>query len=392
MRYKIGLFFVILGIILLFYTLYTNSKFSGKTRSFSSYTLLSSSWEKYKVKFINKDGRVIDYSQNSITTSEGQSYAMLRSVWMDDKDTFDLVWKWTSENMDRPNDELFGWRWGKLDGGKFGFLSGGGENSASDGDSDIVLALIFAGRRWNEERYITDAKKILPDLWRINTASAAGKRYFIAGNWAQSPSELVLNLSYFSPYAWRIFATVDTKNDWESLIDPAYEVLEQSSQSQLDKGKGVGLPPDWVVIERRSGTLKASTIPNFTTNYSFDAMRTPFRIAIDYQWNKSEQAKKYLVTMCKELREEYTPDKKLVSSYSHDGVEVTNFENPSMYATSLGCFITIDPKIAKEIYEQKVINLYANDKSTFREDLPYYEQNWLWFGAALYNKALIPYK
>src|SRR5436309_898989 len=113
MRKIIGIACILLSIMIASYVLYKNSNYSNVRRPFSTYTILSSSWDNYKRKFINTDGRVIDYSQNNVTTSEGQGYALLRAVWSDDKMTFDTVWKWTKNTMKRPGDNLFGWRWGK---------------------------------------------------------------------------------------------------------------------------------------------------------------------------------------------------------------------------------------------------------------------------------------
>jgi endoglucanase len=61
-----------------------------------------------------------------------------------------------------------------------------------------------------------------------------------------------------------------------------------------------------------------------------------------------------------------------------------------MYATALGYFMTVYPELGQKMYQDKIVDLYSNDKSTFREDLPYYEQNWLWFSSALFNQELVP--
>jgi endoglucanase len=391
MKKIIGISFIIISIGIAVVVWYMNSKYSTVTREFSQYTLLASAWDEYKQRFINSDGRVIDYSADSITTSEGQSYALLRAVWMDDQQTFDLVWKWTSVNLDRPDDALFGWRWGERDDGSYGYMPDGGENSASDADQDIALALILASRRWNNSKYETEAKKILESLWEVNTATANGKRYMIAGNWAQNKDELVLNPSYFGPYAWRIFDQVDTEHDWLSLVDPAYELLTLSGTEPLDTGKGVGLPPDWVTIRRDTGELRATSQGNLKTTYSFDAMRTPWRIALDYKWNKDERAIQYLEKSFSHLYTEYTQKGTLSTSYSHNGDISIQGENPSMYATAIGYFIVLHPDLAKRIYEEKIIGVYSNDENSFRTDLPYYEQNWLWFGAAMYHNFLSMY-
>lgn len=393
MRKLIGYGLLLTSLIIMAYVFYANSQYKGITREFSEYTLLTSSWELYKKKFINEDGRVIDFSQNDITTSEGQSYALLRAVWVDDKETFDLVWKWTKENLDRPNDNLFGWRWGEREDKTYGFISEGGDNSATDADQDIALALIFASSRWGDKIYEDESKKILEDMWNSNTATASGKRYLIAGNWAQNQNELVINPSYFAPYAWKIFAKVDREHDWTSLVDPAYELLNKASTEKLDKEKAVGLPPDWVVLDKKTGIVKPPVnLGSFTTNYSFDALRTPWRVALDAKWNNDERAKKYLATMCKPLEDAFRKDKKLVNTYSHDGIKQNEDENAAMYSASLGCFTITNQEIATDIYQNKIVKLYANDKNTFREDITYYDQNWLWFGAGLYNNYLIPFE
>jgi endoglucanase len=387
----LGYFFIIFGVSIFLYVTYMDSKYAYISRPFSSYTLLVSSWEKYKQQFINQDGRVVDDTQKNTTTSEGQSYAMLRAVYIDDKESFDKVWQWTKNNLKRPSDNLFGWRWGLNNQGTYGFLENGGDNSASDADTDIALALIFAGKRWNNDNYTNQAKTILQDIWNKETGVANSKRYLIAGNWANSSNELIINPSYFSPYAWRIFAKVDTKNDWSSLIAPAYTLLINSGQNKLDQNQGVGLPPDWLAINKTNGTVSATQIGSLTTNYSFDAMRIPWKIALDYQWNKDQNAYNYLLNSYKRLSEIYTQEDKLPTALNHSGQILQNQENPTMYATALGYFMIVEPEAAKKIYEEKILRLYSNDQNTFNSNIPYYEQNWLWFGSGIYNHQLVPF-
>ncbi len=393
MRQYLGYTAIIIGIIIFISVLYINNGYNGVTRPFSNYTLLTSSWEKYKRQFINGDGRVIDYGNNSLTTSEGQSYALLRAVWVDDKQAFDQIWKWTRENLKRPGDYLFGWRWGKKPDGSFGFLSGGGNNSASDADTDIALALILADRRWHVTTYDRDAQNILGDIWGKEVATVSGNFYVTAGNWAQNDKEVVINPSYFAPYAWRIFAQTDKKPEhrWNDLIGPAYGLLEEVSRDPLDKSVSAGLPPDWIVVDRTTGKPRAPDIPSLTTNYSFDAMRIPWRIALDWEWNHEPQALSYLQNNFGRLLSDFNHNGKLATSYAHDGTVLNGHESPAMYATAIGYFLAVHPLLAKRIYDEKIVRLYSNDTNSFNSELPYYDQNWLWFGAALYAKALDHY-
>lgn len=387
MNKNIVVFLTISGLVILLIVLYINSTFRTKTRVFSDYILLDSIWEKYKLGYINQDGRVIDRTDNDVTTSEGQSYAMLRSVWSDDKATFDHVWKWTKENLGRSQDALFGWRWGKRTDQTYGFMENGGESSAADADSDIALALVFASRRWHENTYMDEAKKIIEDIWKHETETVKGKRYLIPGRWAKSNTEIILNPSYFSPYSWKIFADIDKDNNWLSLIEPAYEVLLESGTTTLDNKVGVGLPPDWVSLRRDTNQLTAPVQTELTSNYSYDAMRIPWRIALDYLWFDDKKAYEYLMSLSK-LTELYESQKQLTAVYDHEGNPITDYESPSMYASSLAYFFIMEPAIAQEMYENKILTLYNTDTNELNQALTYYDQNWLWFSIALYNKEL----
>lgn len=382
---QVGILFIILSVGILAYVLYANSRYSSVTRTFSPYSLITSSWDFYKKKFINADGRVIDFSQNNITTSEGQSYAMLRSVWVDDKTTFDKVWHWTKTTLKRPDDNLFGWRWGQRSDKTYGFYDNGGNNSAADADTDIALALILANKRWQDSSYLNDAKVILKDIWNIETDTVQDNRYVVAGNWAKQKDSVIINPSYFAPYAYRIFAQVDTEHDWNSLLDPAYELLNKSGKDPLDSSKAVGLPPDWMALSRNTGIYVKPSDQNLRTTYSYDAVRVPWRIALDYSWNKDERARLYLESSFEYLKNLYQQNGKLASAYAHDGTVIINTENPVMYSTLLGYLKIVDPSAAKKMYEEKILKLYSNELNTFNTDIPYYEQNWLWFGTALYN-------
>jgi endoglucanase len=391
MKKVLGIVFLFIGIFLVGYVLYKGMGLNEKNPTFSEYTLINASWEMYKNKFINPDGRVLDFSQNKITTSEGQSYALLRAVWVDDKETFDHVWQWTKDNLQREDNSLFGWKWGERKDGNFGYLEDGGENNATDADSDIALALIFASRRWNDESYVNDARPILNDIWEISTANAGGRRYLIAGNWAKNNEALIINPSYFSPYAYRIFSEVDREHDWMGLVDSSYELLNRLSDEPLDKGKSVGLPPDWAKITVNDGIISETNLNNLTTNYSFDAMRVPWRVALDFHWNGESRAKDYLSKM-QFLVNEYDQKGKLPGGYYHDGSILHEEENPIMYSTVIGLFSVIKPELSQKLYSEKILPLYSNNSNSFNEDIGYYEQNWLWFGAALEQKYLGDFK
>src|SRR5215470_15657243 len=133
---------------------------TGNTRSASERRapppILKESWHAYVQRFIQQDGRVIDHSAGAISTSEGQSYAMLRAVWIGDRETFDKTFNWAVNNLNSGirMDHLWAWKWGKDAKGKWGVLD---KAFASDADQDAALALILASRVWREEKYADQA-------------------------------------------------------------------------------------------------------------------------------------------------------------------------------------------------------------------------------------------
>lgn len=372
------------------YALAVSSKKIDQNIVFSSNTLLAGTWDSYKEEYWEGEtGRTLDKQQNDITTSEGQSYTMLRAVWMSDKPTFDTSWAWTKEQLRREEDGLFSWRWGKRADGQYGVLTDvGGQNAASDADTDIALALLMAAGRWQDETYLTEAKRLIGSIWEREVVEVKGVPYMTSNNLeSQSQSPIVMNPSYLAPYAYREFAKADPSHDWLALVDSSYDFLQKAIESPLDKPKSAGLVPDWVLMDRVTGELSAPSSNTLTTNYSYDAMRTPWRLGLDYTWNKEPRAKETLEKLSF-LSEEWDQRQTLYSTYGHDGTVVVQDEVAEQYATSLAYFTVVDAKKANEVYDQKLKVLYDQNNNAWREPLTYYASNWVWFGIALHENQL----
>src|SRR5438552_3895428 len=97
MRYKyLGIILIVVAIAAGTVVLYLNSRKREQPIVFSPKLMLNALWETYKHDYWDSTtGRTIDRQRNNVTTSEGQSYTMLRAVWQDDKGTFDKTWEWT---------------------------------------------------------------------------------------------------------------------------------------------------------------------------------------------------------------------------------------------------------------------------------------------------------
>lgn len=149
-------------------------------------------WAGYTKTFIEPDGRVMDPTRGGVTTSEGLGYALLRATWMGDRQVFETVCSWTAANLELPTDGHFASLWsdGRI----------ADSHSASDADSDIALALLYAARRLGSTAPHADALRVLGAIWRGEVVSINHMNTLTAGNWAKtqvSPGP-VINPSYFT--------------------------------------------------------------------------------------------------------------------------------------------------------------------------------------------------
>ncbi len=343
--------------------------------------LLEQSWTIYRQQFIQEDGRVIDYQDSDRSTSEGQAYAMLRAVMINDPTTFDLTLNWAENNLHRlsdkgqPTDQLWAWKWGQAKPGKWGPID---RNFASDADIDAITSLILASRRWNRPDYLDLARTKLRDLWKFSTiAVPGGKRYLLPGPveaFVLPDRTVYLNPSYFAPYAFRLFAQVDPDHNWLSLVDSSYDALEKSS-----KVSAVGLPSDWIGLDSKTGKFQPLPPSHpLQSVYSFDAYRVWWRVAWDAAWFQSPEAQRYLSTATKHLQTQLRSSKPLLARIDLQGKPTVKYEATSQYAMLYPALRLIDPDTAEQLLEKKLLPQYK--QGIWDDQSAYYTQNLAWIG------------
>ena len=367
-------------------------------RLLTAQALLTTTWHTYEQDFITPDGQVRDPLSHPgrvprehvlyvRTTSEGQSYAMLRAAWVGDRVEFGRVWHWTRAHLQVRSDHLLAWLWAPDQNDNWGVA---GTNSASDADEDVALALIFAGHRWHDGGYLSAARTMLDDIWRLEVARSQGVYYLTAGDWAPDYGPgIVVNPSYLAPYEYRIFAAEDASHPWTEVADGSYRALAACSWARLGHSRGAGLPPNWCLIDRVHGTA-AQFGKVESDDYGYDAFRVMWRVAVDAVWFRSTSARRYLENS-DYLRRQWAGHGWLAAQYRHDGTLARRpWEDPTIYGGDIGNFVVTDPRAATALLQEKLFTSYQrqNDVAYWGQRWSSYQQSWAWFGVALASGQL----
>jgi len=319
----------------------------------------------------DRDGRV---------TSEAQSYAMLRAVWSDDRPAFDRAWGWTQAQLIQANG-LPAWLW--QDGAVVD------RSSAADADTDVALALLMAGRRWQAPALTAAGTELARAIWAHEVAAVAGSYYLAAGPWAVQVEQVVINPSYFAPYAYRIFQEVDPAHPWLELLDTGYALIERLSVQSLAGERPAGLPPDWVALRRDSGALVPAELgANDTTLYAYDAPRLYWRVALDLDWSAEPRARAYLSSA--RLLGEAARGAGPAGSYTRAGA--ISEREPIMVgqAGALAALRTLDPARYAQLYLRLIAGAAMGGPGSYwwGEQSDLYTQEWAWFAVAMRAAAL----
>jgi len=358
----------------------TNGDWMGVNRVKDDISIvLDQTWKDYKERFVHDYGMVVDPATGQ-TTSEGQAYAMLRAVWMGDKKAFDGVWGWTRDHLQhRSDDKLLSWLW---KGDQLMDFA-----TATDADLDAALALVLANKKWGEEKYLEEAKRIMAYILAKEVVRIDGRLYLTSGSGAKEGAGYLVNPSYFSPAHYRTFAEVDPEHPWMTLVQDTYWLVEQISTRTENK---TGLVPNWIWVDEKTGQVaSAGKFREGADDYGFDAFRLYFRVALDRAWFSSEEALKLLSEASRFLASEWKAGGRLAAVYGLDGTARTEYASLANSMGAMAVFLSTRPELAEEMYEVLLEKKELEELTGWWGDMNnYYDQNWAWLGYALHNRRL----
>lgn len=372
----------VVGVMSLLVATCAASAYSPKVEIDPMIDLITRAWSGYGKRFILQDGRVQRPQNGGDTVSEGQAYALLIASLLGDRKTFDKVLDWTERHLsrrERAGDHLLAWHW---EPGK-GVTDW---NSASDADVDYALALITASQRWRDERYARKAQAVLSDVLNLETEMVNGRRYLLPGNWRRGRDSYIINPSYLSPAHFRVFFACSGDSRWNDLVEGSYHLIETASKN-LAGVPGVGLVPDWLLIAPDGALITAK---GFSDQFSWDAIRTQWRLGMDALWFGEDRARRHLDRMSNFYTREWERrSNRFFAEYTYDGKPAGQHEHVAAYAMSLSALATSNSPILDGVLGT-LRSRFNSEAQLFEETNDYYANSLALLGLILYREARLP--
>jgi endo-1,4-beta-D-glucanase Y/4-amino-4-deoxy-L-arabinose transferase-like glycosyltransferase len=337
--------------------------------------ILKSTWTSNSKRF-TKSGKIEDPTPPGYVSAELQADFMLFSVLMNDKDNFSKIYKWTTSNLQK-NNKLFTSVW------KDKTIR---NDSATVADTEIALSLIFAYKKWNNPEHINAAKEIIQAIRKNEIVSANNLSIVLAGDNSSRPEEFIISPKSLNPAAYKIFSQVDPEFNWIKVADDSYEILNLCTHLSLDKQLGK-LPPEWCALNKSTNTFTyASFQPSKQTEYSINSLKVPLNIMIDYRLFNDARAESYLTSL-RTFVNDWTERRQIAAVYKHDGTVAEDYETVRSYAAALPVFMVTDPKVAEEVFQEKIAKKFyeTNELSYWEDPENMSTQVITWFSTSLYG-------
>ncbi|MCI9846117.1 glycosyl hydrolase family 8 [Flavobacterium pectinovorum] len=273
-------------------------------------------YDTWKINFVEPctNGRYrVKFDNSWQTVSEGIAYGMLLSAYSADKILFDGLWLYYKDNVN--GNGVMNWRINGCSGTD-------GANGATDAELDAAFALIVADYQWGSTgtiNYKNDAKTLITAI----------KNYEIEANtFVLKPGDAfgrsqITNPSYFSPAYYRAFGNFTNDSAfWNQVATKSYTVINNNLTVNNAVG---GLVSDW--CDASGNYSSQANYANQGKLYSYDAARTPWRIAVDYVWYGNADAKTYAKKSSDFVRVNLGGSANIKDGYNQNGTVTGQWHN-----------------------------------------------------------------
>lgn len=197
-------------------------------------------WEQFASAYVQNDGRVVDWTTEARSISEGQAYALFFALVAQDRDRFERILTWTENNLAQGDlsEHLPAWLWGLDEHARWGVLD---PNPAADANLWLAYTLLEAARLWRRSDLHDTAVALLDRIAEQEVQRAGPETVLLPGPQGfVSAAGLRLNPSYWPPFQLKYLASVQPDGPWQALLDSYLHLLPDLSPG--------GRVPDWFLL------------------------------------------------------------------------------------------------------------------------------------------------
>jgi endoglucanase len=219
-----------------------------------------------------------------------------------------------------------------------------GAASAADGDLDIAYALLVADKQWSSGgavNYRAEAQRILGGI-RSGDVDASGS-YIRLGDWTSGNYYNATRSSDFMPGHLASFAAATGDPVWRNVADRSYQIMDSLQRNHAPQ---TGLLPDFITSPLANprpvdGWFLERQVDG---QYSYNACRDPWRIAMDVLHNGDSRARTLVERMLAWVKGAAFGDPyRVVAGYTLGGQSLGNHYVDMAFIAPLGVAAMVDP-------------------------------------------------
>lgn len=323
-------------------------------------------WARYQEHFIQKDGRVVDYDRDNLTTSEGQSYAMFFALVANDSTGFDQLYRWTVSNLANNDlqNNLPAWSWGRRPDGTLGVKD---SNSASDADLWIAYDLIQAGRLWKRHEYALAGDALLKQIaWKEVSHKHTFPILLPAHDGFEHDGAIITNASYMPLFLFEAAAKAQPHGPWKAMVASLPTLIQKTTVQ--------GFATDWLKVES-DGTITPTPALDSAESQatgSYDAIRIYLWAGLTPATVSGRDAiLKSLYGMASYMKSHTVPPE-----FAGEGQAAVRGTGPVSFSASLIPFLEAVQELdAAHVQEKRLTSAWSVHTGLYGNPPRYYDQN-----------------
>jgi endo-1,4-beta-D-glucanase Y/predicted membrane-bound dolichyl-phosphate-mannose-protein mannosyltransferase len=306
--------------------------------------IINNTWGNFKSNFIKSD---FVSENDSIININDQYNGLIQSIISDDQVTYNKIWNFIKNNFQkRTNDKMFYSKIRNVDN-KTNVIDA---KPSVEAESNIAMSLILASKKWNNLQYIEDSKAILKDVWKLRVVQTKSGKIILPDESNVNNNFELINLSYFNPFNYRIFQTIDPDNNWNELANDGYKIVDKVLESNK-------LIPNWIKFDYIQNNFVSSKIEKGEKSSRFNSETSKLysNFYLDKKIFKSSYGDNIINKTLPFFEKEFRENKSIRTDYNEFGNGLDLKESTSMNSGILALFSMGNSPLRGELWRSKFI-------------------------------------